>query len=71
MNGGGVEFINIYKRDHGMPLTKNNQTDVKDYLNKLIDYKNSSDEQSGDETNQILRTNKLIQEIGNQQKEAV
>lgn len=49
--GDDAEFINIYKRDHGMPKTLNNQTDVKDYLNKLIDFKNSSDEQSGDENN--------------------
>ena len=46
-----AEFINIYKRDHGMPATKGNETYVKDYLNKLIDYKNSSDELSGDENN--------------------
>ena len=53
------EFINIYKRDHGMPSTKDNETDVKDYLHKLLDYKNSSDELSGDETNHRVMTNKL------------
>lgn len=65
------EFINIYKRDYGMPATSGNQTDVTDYILKLIDYKNTSDELSGDECNQRHRTNQLIQEIKTEQIEQV
>ena len=60
MLSDGAEFINIYKRDHGMPASTDSQTDVKDYLIKLIDFKNSSDEQSGEECNQVHRTKKLM-----------
>ena len=35
----GEEFINIYKREHGMPVSEGNETFVKDYIYKHLEYK--------------------------------
>ena len=33
------DFINIYKSKFGMPASKGSETDVKDYLFKLLEFK--------------------------------
>lgn len=47
-----------------MPESLENETDVKDYILKLLEYKSSSDEFSGEDI-QVKRTNSLQQEIEN------
>lgn len=47
-----------------MPESLGNETDVKDYILKLLEYKSSSDEFSGEDI-QVKRTNSLLQEIEN------
>jgi hypothetical protein len=59
------DFINIYKREYGMPTSEGNETFVKDYIYKHLEYKFSSDELSsgGSDDHQIRRTNKISQEL--------
>lgn len=45
-----------------MPESLGNETDVKDYILKLLEYKSSSDEFSGEDV-QVKRTNSLSQEF--------
>jgi len=56
------DFINIYKREYGMPTSEGNETFVKDYIYKHLEYKFSSDELSSDE-HQPRRTNEISQEL--------
>lgn len=47
-----------------MPHSKDNSTDVKDYIYKLIEYKSMSDESSlSDDKNLIDRTKNLRKEL--------
>ena len=58
------EFINIYKSKFGMPASQGNETYVKDYLFKLLEFKqhnhDSQDESSCDEHEQVGAKNESI-----------
>ena len=64
MNSDSLQFIHLYAREYGMPHSKDNSTDVKDYIYKLIEYKSMSDESSlSDDKNLIDRTKNLQKEL--------